>query len=657
MHHRRITLLFTALLCAAAVASMPLPPIVQSTAAGQSDLPGCAQAEHQGGEWRSYNHDQSNTRSQPAEEVIGTLEVPTLQPAFVIGASDAGGSGDITGTPTIADGCLYFGTNGGWIVAANADTGEPVWATEVPDGGGVNSSITVEGGRVFAGVSRVSQPYVVSLDQATGALLWATVTDTQRGADTYGSPVIHDGLLFMGVSGGSAELGDESDRYAFQGAFVLIRAYDEPQDDGSVLTAGDIVKKTWTVHPPMEPDDEFAGVTIWSTPAVDVETGYAYVGSGNPFKPEAEHEYANSVLKIDMNRDSETFGEIVASYKGQVEEYFPEVADTLPCVLDFPGNPPPYYPQGLGACTDIDLDFGASPNLFTAPDGRTLVGTGQKSGVYHVADADTMELEWTALVGPPSPIGGVVGSTAYANDQVVGPIVPAGYLWGVDAITGSNQWFSPIGDGAHWGNPVSVANGVAYTVDFAGSLNAFDTATGAPLLKRPMIIDAQDASNSWGGVAIARNTVYAAIGMTGLPEGHVIAYRLSADTPEIPEVPGEVPTPSGTNGTHIVTTPGSQYYGYVTRAMVAQRDGTLTYTNSDVVRHDVVQDPRKDGVAGDGSAPWCNRFNEGECPLFWTELIGLSQQVIVQGVNETAPGTYSYYCSLHPGMVGTLVIQ
>ena len=42
----------------------------------------------------------------------------------------------------------------------------------------------------------------------------------------------------------------------------------------------------------MQPDDEFAGAGIWSTPAVDAEEKVAFAGTANPFKPQAEHEYA-----------------------------------------------------------------------------------------------------------------------------------------------------------------------------------------------------------------------------------------------------------------------------------------------------------------------------------------------------------------------------
>jgi hypothetical protein len=63
-------------------------------------------------------------------------------------------------------------------------------------------------------------------------------------------------------------------------------------------------------------------------------------------------------------------------------------------------------------------------------------------------------------------------------------------------------------------------------VDLRGALDAFDAATGAPLLSHPMQLDTGGSpSNSWGGVSIARNTVYAAVGVTALPTGYVIAYR------------------------------------------------------------------------------------------------------------------------------------
>jgi plastocyanin len=91
--------------------------------------------------------------------------------------------------------------------------------------------------------------------------------------------------------------------------------------------------------------------------------------------------------------------------------------------------------------------------------------------------------------------------------------------------------------------------------------------------------------------------------------------------------------------------------------MVASKSaGKVLYTNLDVVRHDVVQDPRTDGLASNGKDPWCKRF-KGKCPVFWTPLLGLGETTELKGLKNTQPGkTYTFYCSLHPGMRGSLAV-
>jgi hypothetical protein len=364
------------------------------------------------------------------------------------------------------------------------------------------------------------------------------------------------------------------------------------------------------------------------------------------------------VLKFDIDRASPRFGQVLASYKGTIDEYVPQFSE-LPC-YDIPGNPAPWYPQGIGQCGDLDMDFGASPNLFTLPGGRKVVGVGQKSGVYHVVDAKTMKPVWTQLVGPPSAVGGIVGSTAIAGGQVFGPITIGGYVWSVDQATGANKWFAPVGDGAHWGNPVSTANGIVYTVDLRGFLDAYDAATGVSLLHRSLMLGGPMAPTaSWGGVSIARGTVYAAVGMTGLPDGQVVALRPLAGGGGIPlPAPNGVPGPEEEVAPHIVAGPQAQFSGYLTPAMVFSKgSGKVIYTNLDVVRHDVVQDVRTDGVASKGKDPWCKRYAKGRCPVFMAPLLGLGESAALQGLKNTVTGkTYTFYCSLHPGMRGSLAV-
>lgn len=629
MRRSRVVLMGTALL------SVFAPAVVGGGAGVVQAAESCAVAEHAGGEWRKMGHDLANTFSQPLETAIGVAEAPSLAPEWTFSVASNDGRGGMTGTPVVADGCTFVATDGGHVYALNADTGAVVWHVQAPSGGGINSTLAVDDGRVFANVSRSGSPYTIALDQATGVLLWETTVDTQPGSDTYASPVVFDGLVFAGVSGAAAETSmDESERYAFQGAFVLLDAAD-----------GSVVKKTWAIHEPAADGigDGYAGAAIWSTPAVDEEMGFAYVGAGNPFQPQKEHPHANAVLKIDLRPDSTTFGEIVGSYKGDVDEFFPALSE-LPCG-DISGNPPPWYPQGVGACADIDLDFGASPNLFVAG-GKKIVGDGQKSGVYHAFDADTMAGEWKAQLGPPGMVGGIVGSATVAGSSLVGPVTQGGYLWSVGSADGGLQWAAPTADGAHYAHQTSSANGVVYTMDLKGFLQAFDAASGTPLLHTPVGPVQSAAGGLGGGVAVARNTVYAPA------NGVLTAFRVGGGGGGggLPEAP---PTPEGV-GPVVTTGPGGFALGYAPPVVAVRKGGSLTYVNADVAPHDVVTDD----VYGPDDQPWCRNYPLNRCPLIWSNLISLGNSTPVLGLENVTPGaTYAFTCSLHPNMRGTLVVS
>ena len=614
-----------------ALVALFLPGVVRAPVHAAAS---CAAAEHPGGEWRAFGPDLANSRSQAQEAVIGVEEARTLAPDWTFDVAEVGGDGGFTGTPVVADGCLFVASDGGDVFALNADTGEEVWHVRTPTGAGVSGTLAVVDGLVFGLASRSGSPHAFALHEADGATAWSTQLDDQPGSDAFASPVVFNGLVFAGVSGGSAEVTtDEDERYAFQGAFVLLDAL-----------SGGIVKKTYTIHDPSF-DDGFAGATIWSTPAVDTETGFAYVGTGNPFQPQKEHAHANSVIKVDMRRDSPTVGEIVGNYKGNVDEFF-QGLDQLPC-QDIDGNPPPWYPQGAGACGDIDLDFGASPNIFRDGAGRKLVGDGQKAGVYHAFDAESLAGVWKTQVGPPGAVGGIVGTAAVTPAGIAGPITPAGYLWSV-GTGGSLQWASPVGDGAHWGHQTSAANGVVYTMDLKGFLDAYDASSGVPLLHAPIggpDRAAAAAGGLGGGVAIARNTVYAPA------NGLLSAFRPGTavvDTPDAPPLPAG---PSGA-GLAIVTGPGGFAAGYATRAIVVPKGMAVTYVNGDIAKHDVVSKQY-----GPSTQPWCGNWPLGRCPLLSSDLIPVGETTPVLGLENTLPGaTYDFYCTLHPNMQGQLSV-
>ena len=243
----------------------------------------------------------------------------------------------------------------------------------------------------------------------------------------------------------------------------------------------------------------------------------------------------------------------------------------------------------------------------------------------------------------PTSVGGIVGSTAFDGTAVYGPITIGGYLWSVGA-QGALRWVTPVADGAHWGNPVATANGVVYSMDFGGDLDAFNAANGVPLLRRPVLLGGPRPSGapiSWGGVSIARNTVYAAVGTSELSDGRIVAFRtggianIAGPDVSLPKLPSpKVPTV-------IVAGPEAQVANYVTRIAAYVKGGVLTFYNFDVAEHDVQSTAQ---VAPD-------------TPLFKTALIGFGQHATVVFNGPVTPGVrYSFVCSIHARMHGVLVV-
>lgn len=400
----------------------------------------CAPAQRSLGEWPMIGNDPGSSRRQAVAPGLDAVSVQTLTAAWTFDARRATHTDgvEITGYPVVSGGCVYFGASAGnsadgahlpgWVFAVNADTGDVVWQTRV--GGGVYSTVAVARGVTYAFVSRVSSPYLVAMDSRNGRVLWQRTVDTQFGADAVSSPVVFDGLVWVGVSGTAAE-GSPDERNAFQGSSVLLAA--EPvrarRPDGSWSTyrPGEIVRKAWSI-PPSQWSKGFAGGAQWGTIAVDVASRYGFVGTGNPFSDSAEHAATNAVLKLDLDRRRRTFGTVVGSYKGDVEAYVDGAAEALPCPqVEAVTSVAPLPVE----CGELDLDFGATPNILRHK-GKTLLVIGQKSGVVHVIDSATMKGLAATRLGVPSPVGGMVGSGATDGRTVFGTHTVGGYLYAID---------------------------------------------------------------------------------------------------------------------------------------------------------------------------------------------------------------------------------
>ena len=483
-----------------------------ATGTAGSGIAGCA-GPAGGGDWLSYGHDLSNSRTQPAETNLGASAVPSLSAVWstsVAPTDPASGSGatELNGTPIVADGCVFVAGGDGHVTALNADTGKPVWTTLLGDpstaglGGLLVGSVAVEAGRVFVLVSQTNAPYAEALDEATGHQVWRSApVSTFPGSYTNANPVVFNGLLLFGFS---PPEGDPKG----QGGLAILSERD-----------GHLLHLTQTI-PPSDQAKGFAGGGIWSAPAVDPATGFAYVAAGNPYSKQMEHRNTNAILKLDLNRGPD-FGRVVAAYKGNVDQYELGQLTQTPVCASSEGTPLDTFPLDDPGCGQLDLDFGASPNLFTDGSGNLLVGDLQKSGYYHAASADTMERAWATPIGGPCAFCNA-DSAAVGGGSVFAVGTPGGVMTSLAQRTGLLNWASPVGDGAHYGS-VTLADGVVYTVDTLGFLDAFDAGSGLPLMHRPISADsgAPIAGLTSAGVAVARHTVFVEAGSS------VVAYRVA----------------------------------------------------------------------------------------------------------------------------------
>ena len=498
----------------AALAALAIAPLNAATA----KPPRCV-GKTDADEWPTFGRDLMNSRHQESPGTIGASTAPLLAPvwSFQTGASGTG-LADINGTPIVAAGCVFLNTAAGDLVALDAATGQQVWRTTVtPDpglgaglGGLFVSSPALYDDVVIGLVNQVTAPYALAVSRKDGHVVWRSAPlQSGDGYYTNATPVVYDGLVLAGYS--PAE-GDPKGR----GGLAIVDAR-----DGTVLTRANAI-----------PDSAFAqgyaGAGIWTAPAIDTRNGYAYVGTGNPSSKKIEHEYSNAIVKFDVDRDRPTFGTVVAALKGKIEQYDPALRQAAEPTCEALGEDPnlQLVVGDSAPCLQLDLDFGAPPNLFTDASGRLLVGDLQKAGVYHVADATTMAPEWSTIVDVSCAACNADAGSWDRNGHLYTVGSPGTVIESLNAEDGMYRWASPVNDGTHY-ESVTTAGGAVFTVDNLGFLDAWDAATGVPLLRRPMTADLEDPSRapvalSSSGVAIAGGTLFAAQGNA------VVAYRPAA---------------------------------------------------------------------------------------------------------------------------------
>jgi polyvinyl alcohol dehydrogenase (cytochrome) len=167
------------------------------------------------GQWRIAGQNLSNTWSQPAEHSIGPANVKGLKPKWVFTTG-----GDVSATPTVDGDAVYFPDWGGNLFAVDKNSGRAIWSHKISEYDGVSGAISRVSPAVdhdqliFGDILSSSETHaganVIAVDRKTGALRWIKQVEAHPAAIITGSPVVFDGVVYIGVSFKRRNSGGES---------------------------------------------------------------------------------------------------------------------------------------------------------------------------------------------------------------------------------------------------------------------------------------------------------------------------------------------------------------------------------------------------------------------------------------------------------------
>lgn len=407
-----------------------------------------------GGEWLSYGADLANSRSQGEFGAIDARSARRLRLSWTIRGEGlaSGNPPTVTATPAVAGCVAYYDDWRGFVAAVSVRTGRVLWRTLVDVAPfpytQVNASPAVSAGSVFVSTG---DGRVVALSRRSGRVRWSTLLDSHSGTLLYGSPVVANGTVVVGVS--SIQNALQPSGYDFRGSVV-----------GLATRTGRIRWRTWV----MRPGVDGAGGSVWSSAAIDRRRGLAYIGTGQAYAgPSSARNDALVALRLGDGR-------VVW------ERQF-----TRDDVYTF-----------FGGCCDFDI--GASPNLFRIRT-RAVVGVGDKAGRYAVLDRDTGRTVWRRRLCRGSHLGGVMTTAALAQGSIfvacnrfdpaaLTPFPNLGHpgnrsdLVALSATTGSTRWRRTV-KGVTLG-ALTEAGGAVFVPNTTGDLRAFNAARGQLLWRR-----------------------------------------------------------------------------------------------------------------------------------------------------------------------------
>ena len=448
--------------------------------------------------WPFWGGNLENTHGSASEHAINVHNASRLQQKWVFQTA-----GDVSATPTVSQGSVYVPDWGGFLYRIDAVTGKAIWSHKITEYTGNPKSLSrnspaIGPDQLVLGDQAVDAQGAVllSVDKATGKLLWKTTVDPTFGAVITSSPVIVGNRVYVGVASLQEGLALQPGfKLSFRGSAVALD-----------LQTGHVLWQTYTVP------EGYTGGSVWgSNLAVDLRRNSLYLTSGNNYSVPpsvatclagagtdaaaklaclAPDDYLDAVLSLDLGT-----GRIKWTRRLEGADTW-----TVSCIVSGATGTPCPDPAGP------DYDFGSGANLIrTVVDGKPMeaVGAGQKSGVYWALDPDTGAVLWGTQVGPGGDLGGIEWGPAVDNKRVYVAINDSGNesytlqpentkdwnagSWAaLDAATGAVLWQVP----ATGQNPlrpelpsgatgqVTAANGVMYAGALSGDMVALDGETG-----------------------------------------------------------------------------------------------------------------------------------------------------------------------------------
>jgi len=517
-------------------------------------------------QWPMFGQNVSNTASNPLETSISTSNVASLKPKWTFTTA-----GDVSTRAAVVNGIAYFPDWTGNLYAVNANTGALVWKHQLSDYGLTAGTVSrtspaVVDGIVYVGTQYVApatatspQPptgWLLAINALNGQLFWKMRPDTSNAFPVItSSPVVALGIVYVGMTS-NEEYAASSNTYpccSARGSVVAVDAF-----------LGFKIWQTFTV--PVG----YSGGNIWgSTPIVDLLRLTVYVGTGNNYSLptgdpayvacvaaggtraacQSPNDHADSIIALNMLTGHVKWATRLETWGQQLTEGVADGSDYWNTACGVFGTTGANCPPTPGP----DYDFGSGPNEITyqtAQGPKTIIGAGQKSGIYYALNPDTGAELWHTQVGPGSSLGGMEWGSATDGKRIYVAIVNlygipyaagnAGSWSALDPATGTILWQTPDPNGSVDLGPMTVTNGVVYAPSMASPSILLGLPPDPPSTPSMFALDASSGKVLWSyaagssvnsGASVVNGVVYWGAGYShlGIPDytGNTKFYAFS----------------------------------------------------------------------------------------------------------------------------------